>query len=171
VAENDLSSSVLYLVVPGIPQHNEVSCIRKSLSMISKTGVGNVALRKLLAITLLALFGLPLIQPLLALKPNSEANLPACCRRNGKHHCMMSMAERGQFASRAPQFLSPADKCPYFPVSTAIVQGNAFGMPIAQAIFAELIAHPAITAQTKSKLRISLNRSRQKRGPPSLSSL
>jgi hypothetical protein len=139
--------------------------------MIAKTGVGNVALRKLLAITLLALLGLPLIQPLLALTRNSEANLPACCRRNGQHHCVMSMAERGPSASRTPQFQAPPETCPYLPVSTAIVQGNAFVVPIARAIFAELIAHPAITAQTKSKLRISLNRSRHKRGPPSSSSL
>jgi hypothetical protein len=81
------------------------------------------------------------------------------------------MAERVQFASRTPQFQSPAQTCPYFPVSVAIVQSNPFVLPTAQAIFAELVAHPAVTAQTESKLRISLNRSRQKRGPPSLSSL
>jgi hypothetical protein len=174
-------------VVPGIPHHNEgrkplrgrsslpepqrMRAVRKSPPMISKTSVGNAALRKLLAITLLALAGLPLIQPLLALAPKSEANLPACCRRDGKHHCMMSMADRGQFASRTPQFQSPAEKCPYCPVSIAIVQGNALLLPITKAIFAELIAHPAIAAQTELKLRISLNRSRQKRGPPSSSSL
>jgi hypothetical protein len=84
---------------------------------------------------------------------------------------MMSMAERSQFASRTQQFQTPAEKCSYFPTSIAIVQANAFVLPMIQAIFAELIAHPAITAQTESKLRISLNRSRQKRGPPSSASL
>jgi hypothetical protein len=33
-------------------------------------------------------------------------------------------------------------------------------------IFADLTSQPAAIAQTESKLRISRNRSRQKRGPP-----
>jgi hypothetical protein len=128
-------------------------------------------MRKLLAITLLVLSGMPLFQPLLAMTRKSEADLPACCRRNGRHHCMMSMVARGQLTSRAPQFHAPGDKCPYSPASILIAVDNFFALPNAQAIFAQLIAHPAIAAQTESKLRISLNRSRQKRGPPSLSSL
>jgi len=123
-------------------------------------------LRKLLVITLLALLGLPFVPPLLALTAKSEANLPACCRRNGKHHCMMSMAERSKRASRDPQFTSPVEKCPYCPAAVAVTHGSTFVPPLTQAIFAGLVAHPAITAQTESKLRISLNRSRQKRGPP-----
>jgi hypothetical protein len=128
-------------------------------------------LRKLFAITLLVLLGLPLVQPLFALTAKSEANLPACCRRNGKHHCMMSMAERSQLASRDPQFQAPAEKCPYCPTSVAVIHDNTFVPPTAQAIFAALIAHPAVVAQTESKLRISRNRSRQKRGPPASLSL
>jgi hypothetical protein len=129
-------------------------------------------LRKLLAITLLALFGLPLVQPLFALTARSEANLPACCRRNGKHDCMMSMAERSQLASRDPEFRTPAEKCPYCPAATvAVVHGNTFLPPARQAIYAGLIAHPAVAVQTESKLRISRNRSRQKRGPPASLSL
>ncbi|MEI9978594.1 MAG: DUF2946 family protein [Edaphobacter sp.] len=125
-------------------------------------------MRKLLAITLLALLGLPLIQPLFALTAKNEANLSACCRRGGKHQCM---GDRSQSTSRDPQFQAPAEKCPYCPASIAIVQGNAFVPPTAQAIFAELIAHPAVVAQTESKLRISRNHSRQKRGPPAFLSL
>jgi hypothetical protein len=128
-------------------------------------------LRKLLAISLLALLGLPYLQSLMALTPDGGANLPACCRRNGKHHCMMSMAERTQFTSRTSHFQAPAEKCPYWPAIITISQSNTFVLPAPQATFAELIAHPAITAQTESKRRISFNRSRQKRGPPSPSSL
>ena len=84
---------------------------------------------------------------------------------------MMSMAERRQLASRDPQFQTPAEKCPYCPANVATVHGNTFVMLPAQAIFAEVVAHPAVAPQTESKLRISRNRSRQKRGPPSLSSL
>jgi hypothetical protein len=136
--------------------------------------VGNAsirALRRLLAITLLALLGLPFVQPLFAMTARSEANLPVCCRRDGKHHCMISVAERSQLVSRDAQFQTPAEKCPYCPTSIAVVHGNTFIPPTAQAIFAGLIAHPAVAAQTESQLRISRDRSRQKRGPPASSSL
>lgn len=139
------------------------------LNRNSNASIG--ALRKLLAITLLALWGLPLVQPLFAATGGSEANLPACCRRNGKHHCMMSMAERSQFASRDPQFSAPVEKCPYCPMAAVAPSGNTFLPPLTQMIFADLMAHPAVIEQTESKLRISLHRSRQKRGPPQLSSL
>lgn len=81
---------------------------------------------------------------------------------------MMSMAERSQLGSRDPQFQLPVEKCPYCPTALAAVHGNAFVPPIAQAVFAGLVAHPAVAAQTESKLRISRNCSRQKRGPPTL---
>jgi hypothetical protein len=121
-------------------------------------------LRKLLAITLLAVFGLPLVPPLLALSATSDAGLAACCRRNGKHHCTMGAGEKA--AQDAPAFCAPTEKCPYCPASIAIIHGNVFAPPMAQAIYAGLIAHPAVVPQTESKLQISRSRSRQKRGPP-----
>lgn len=81
----------------------------------------------------------------------------------------MSMAERNRYVSHDPRFQAPNEKCPFFPVSIVLVHNNIFVAPAAQAIFAGLVAHPAMAAQTESKLRISRNRSRQKRGPPFLS--
>jgi hypothetical protein len=81
---------------------------------------------------------------------------------------MMRMAERSQLASRDPQFQAPAEKCPYCPTAIAVVRGNTFVPAIAQAVFAGLVAHPAVAAQMQSKLSISRNRSRQKRGPPTI---
>jgi hypothetical protein len=128
-------------------------------------------LRKFLAIALLAVFGLPFVSPLFALTAKNEANLPACCRRDGKHHCMSNTDERGSIAARDRQFHAPMEKCPYCPTAIAIVHGNLFVAPTAQAIFAALIAHPAVVPQVESKLRISRGRSRQKRGPPAYISL
>jgi hypothetical protein len=124
------------------------------------------SLRRLLSILLLAVFGLPFVSPLLAMTAKSESNLPACCRRNGTHHCVMSLGERAQSGDRTPHFGAPVEKCPYCPATIAVVHGDTFGPPPSQAIFAGLIAHPVVAAQTESKLRISRNRSRQKRGPP-----
>ena len=47
----------------------------------------NCTVRRVLSFTLLLLFSLPLISPVLPLTAGSDANLPACCRRNGAHHC------------------------------------------------------------------------------------
>lgn len=96
-----------------------------------------------------------------------KASVPACCRRNGKHHCEMSMTERLQLVSRDRQFQALGEKCPYRQRTTALpIHGRTFISPGGQAIFADLTSQRAAVAQTESKLRISRNRSRQKRGPP-----
>jgi hypothetical protein len=124
-------------------------------------------LGKLLAITLLALLCQPLVQPFLAWNATGKDSLPACCRRNGKHHCEMSTAERLQLISHDPQFQAPREKCPYSQRTSALpIHGRTFISPVGQMIFADLTSQPAAIAQTESKLRISRNRSRQKRGPP-----
>jgi hypothetical protein len=127
--------------------------------------------RRLLAIALLAVFGLPFVPSLLALSLTSDSGLRACCRRNGKHHCFMAAGEQSTLSQNVPAFSAPTEKCPYCPASVAIVHGSVFAPPVAQAIYAGLIAHPAVVPQTESKLQISRSRSRQKRGPPSSISL
>jgi hypothetical protein len=123
-------------------------------------------LRRFLSILLLAMFGLPFVSPLLAMTAKSEPNLPVCCRKDGKHHCMTGTGERTKVANGDAQFHAPVEKCPYRPPAVTMVHGHSFVPPSSQAIFAGLIAHPAVVAQTESKLRISRSRSRQKRGPP-----
>lgn len=126
-------------------------------------------MRKLLSIVLLVVFGLPLILPLLASGQDTEAGLPACCRRNGKHHCMMSMNERAKLATdNSPQLRAPAEKCPYNPSVLAPTHPNSLAEPsLASAIFGGLVSHPTGFAQTEALRRISRDRSNQKRGPPS----
>jgi hypothetical protein len=124
------------------------------------------ALGKLLAITLLALLGQPFVRPFLAWNATDKASLPACCRRNGKHHCILSLAERLQPTSREPQFHAPPEECPYRQRTTALpIRGRTLVSLVGQAIFADLTSQRAAVAQTESKLRISHSRSRQKRGP------
>ena len=129
------------------------------------------SLRRLLAISLLAVLGLSFVSPLVGLGTKTGTDVPACCRRNGKHRCIMSIPDRGNLSDYAPVFSAPPENCPYHPVSVAIVHGDTFAPPTAQAVYAGLFAHPAIVAQTESKLRISLGRARQKRGPPLSSSI
>ncbi|QHS53506.1 hypothetical protein [Edaphobacter sp. 12200R-103] len=125
-------------------------------------------MRKVLAIALMAIFGMPLFAPLVASGALSEASLPACCRRNGKHHCSMTMRNGGFLADHAPAWQAPLERCPYYPARTTTSPSSTLAMIAAPSIFAELVSHPTGHAQTESKLRISRDRARQKRGPPFL---
>ena len=129
------------------------------------------AVSKLVSILLLAIFGLPLVSPLLAATAVSETNLPACCRRAGRHHCMISSAERSQFVSKQTELRSPQEKCPFCPAAIMASHHPQVGLATAETIFAGLVSHPAAPIQTESKWRIARDRSRGKRGPPSLSLL
>jgi hypothetical protein len=114
--------------------------------------------------TLLALvFSWMLVLPAFAV--SAESNLPACCRNNGKHHCMKQMQPAsGSGASLA----AIGEKCPYFPRSTTAMHVETFAPGIGQAIFAGIVRHPAVSPQTEVGYRASHLRSKQKRGPPSL---
>jgi hypothetical protein len=63
---------------------------------------------------------------------------------------------------------SVAEKCPHRPHSTGAYTPQHVTPSIANAVFAGLVRHPAVAPQTDANYRISYDRSRQKRGPPSL---
>ena len=128
-------------------------------------------LRKLISILLLVVFGLPFVSPLFAATAKSDSHLPVCCRRNGQHHCMMSMADRSHVASNQSEFHAPLEKCPFYPASLKASQHSDFGLTVSSAIFGQVISHPAVHAQTESKWHVARERSRHKRGPPSTSTL
>jgi hypothetical protein len=119
--------------------------------------------RRVLGITLVLLFSFPLISPLLASGSISEASLPACCRRNGAHHCMMGMA---QARWTVTSFSAVPQKCPFYPTAVTPVRHGDLGFASAALIFAEMVNHPSVKAQTQAHARIALYLSRHKRGPP-----
>jgi hypothetical protein len=94
-----------------------------------------------------------------------ESNLPACCRRAGKHHCMMDRTQTGQ----SEQSLATLTvKCPYFPHFTMSSHHAGYTGTDAALFYAELVRHPAHAPQTEAGYRISFRRAHQKRGPPVL---
>jgi hypothetical protein len=123
-------------------------------------------LRRLFSILLLAGLGLLVVSPLFALGTTEASRLPACCRRDGKHHCVASMADRGNLTQHGTQFGVPAEKCPYCPSALAVTHKELLALPTGDAIFASLVGHPSGVAQTKSMRPISRDHSRQERGPP-----
>jgi hypothetical protein len=120
--------------------------------------------RRILSISLLLLFMLPLVSPLFAAS-TADANVPICCRRNGKHHCMLAKAM--QYSSSNTKAASIQESCPYNPVAPAAVNLPFVPDEVRTAIFADAISDPVRSAQSKVRIRIPLDRSHQKRGPPS----
>jgi hypothetical protein len=96
----------------------------------------------------------------------SEANLPACCRRDGKHHCAMMM--NAQVASDQTQVESMPEACPFQGGAITVAHTPAAAVT-APMFFAEVVSHPSLHEQTLARLRIAESRSHQKRGPPVLS--
>jgi hypothetical protein len=127
--------------------------------------------RRFLSILLLAFFGLPFMSLLFALGTDLQSSAPACCRRNGAHHCLGNTTERAGASKQAIEISAPARKCPYSPKAVAATHPNLLAPGTSAAVFAGIVSHPTGIAQTESNRRISWDRSRQKRGPPSLLSL
>ena len=81
-------------------------------------------MRRLLSLVLLAAFGFPAVAPVLALGQDTESSLPACCRRNGAHHCSMGNMQRQ--STSAPAL---SEHCPCFPQpSISPSQLNSFAL-------------------------------------------
>jgi hypothetical protein len=134
----------------------------------------NRAVRRILSILLTIVFGLPMVSPLFALQGSPASNLPACCRRDGKHHCMLAMDGAAPASAAQPDSISArrfgapmlSERCPF---GSKAMPGNVhpdWTPDTTDAVFAGLISHPSQVAQTESRYRISADRSRQKRGPP-----
>jgi hypothetical protein len=121
-----------------------------------------MAMRRILAIFLIAAFGLPVAASALALAQDSgSSHLPACCRRNGAHHCGMLAASKGAPAVSAT--------CPSFPQpsTTAPAANSAALIPTAPATLLHLTSFTA-AQRAEAQRRLSRERSRHKRGPPTV---
>jgi len=118
--------------------------------------------RTLSAILLTIVMGLPMAAPLFA---SGENALPACCRRDGKHHCMGKMSPAIEVGT-ADVVSAAQTKCPQFPKMLGVSSHSQLGLNTSTAVFAGIVSHPALSPQTQSNYRVSLLRSHQKRGPP-----
>jgi len=117
-------------------------------------------------LVVLSLWGAPVLSALTS--RSAEDRLPACCRRGGKHHCAMQMM---MDSGSGPAFAAPPQHCPFYP--KGVLPGPtrlSLFVPaqVAAFFFAAVQSHPAFAAQTETLYRIAFDRSRLKRGPPSL---
>jgi hypothetical protein len=126
-------------------------------------------MRRLLAIALLSCFCLPLLTPLLEMTASAEvqSHLPACCRRNGAHHCGMT-PEQAEALLHGQHFTNIHSQCPLFPHALASFDHHDLALHSAQAIFAALVSHPTARRQIEAWARVAEAGARHKRGPPSV---
>jgi len=123
-------------------------------------------MRRALSILLALLFGLG---PLAAALPASEdARLPACCRRNGAHHCAMSarMARMAEAASDGRAAVSAPATCPHYPGAAMALMApmHALLAPAAEFVVPQS-SEPALSFANISA-RTAPARRHAGRGPP-----
>jgi hypothetical protein len=127
-------------------------------------------MRRILAITLLIAFGFPLAQPILAATADPEAQLPACCRRHGAHHCGMRMAAMMAMmaaSNSGPTFTAPP--CPFYPAPATTPQFSAATIRTSRPQIAGPLPIPAtLAAPGAHRPHTILTSANPKRGPPSI---
>jgi hypothetical protein len=116
------------------------------------------------AILLLAVFSFSLLIP--AFNSDRDANLPACCRRDGKHHCSKSIG--GDDFNSGASFQANA-KCPMHPgIVLPSISISGYVPPVASlAVPDNRRALPI--GRYRTSFHILHARTHYKRGPPSLS--
>ncbi|HEY1767752.1 MAG TPA: hypothetical protein VGG26_08855 [Terracidiphilus sp.] len=123
-------------------------------------------MRRSFSILLILFFGLG---PLSAtIEGSDDANLPACCRRHGAHHCAASMAMAPAQPGSQPAVSAPLT-CPYYPGAAAALTGAVFALVPAAAhppVLAESGWNPAATLTRALATPI---RTHAGRGPPQYS--
>jgi hypothetical protein len=119
-------------------------------------------MRRVISLSLMMLFSWILIAPLFA--SDSDANLPACCRRNGAHHCMMRMME--QHSGQQQGLTSVLEKWPCYPTGACAAYSLIFKSESGDQFFANVVCHPTAASHAEALYHISSFRSNPKRGPP-----
>ena len=127
--------------------------------------------RRVLSILLFWATLFPIVAPALPTGALGKSTLPACCRRGGKHHCEMSPEARALLMHEdngSARISAKPEQCPYRQRSLAASHLQTLTSGAAPTHATCSLHEPSAAAQAECLLRISFDRSRQKRGPPSL---
>jgi hypothetical protein len=109
---------------------------------------------------LIGVFGFALVGPAV-FASGGDSNLPACCRRAGKHHCAMPDSA-GSALQSTP--------CPLFPSAPNLLANRivVFAGSTPPAVSASIV-QPADPREAISISRVAFHRPGEKRGPPAFS--
>ena len=144
--------------------HQQLRDITRCCDVLDCNGIwSTMGFRRYIAAVVLMLLTTPLFLP--SGLADAESAVPACCRRAGSHHCMMSAP---QADTSGKTVVRAASRCPYFSQFFSPAVAHEFGIPAHIVFFTDLAPHSGSTAQTEAQARVSEARSHQKRGPPTI---
>src|SRR5947209_7391853 len=144
-------------------QHTRIEPLKAILSCTVRRGAWRPHGLYLAAANLLvAVLSFGLIAP--ALESESQSKLPACCRRDGKHHCAAAMTA----PSSGPVLQDSSGKCPRFPGTKFVVPPDNGYVRTASLFYRVTAFNPRPTGPTAPPYRISISGIHPKRGPPFL---
>ena len=124
-------------------------------------------MRRAAATVLFAVLAVPILLPLYAFRNSDpDSQLPACCRRDGKHHCGMAAAEQTSDSSPALRASSP--RCPFWLSRVTVSRNPKFQLAASSLFYGDLARHPAFSPQAYIHLVVSEKNTHHKRGPPFL---
>ena len=123
-------------------------------------------MRRGFSIFLILMFGLG---PLSSLIDGSEdANLPACCRRHGAHHCVVAAMARQAQSGKTPMVSSPMT-CPSYPGAIALLSTPAQALAAASRTVETLFTFAHVQVATHTYGLSKPAQSHAGRGPPASS--
>jgi hypothetical protein len=132
-------------------------------------------MRRGFSILLILLFGLGPLQSLI--DGSQDANLPACCRRNGAHHCAMSApgamrmaAAQSAETGNTPTVSAPLT-CPYYPGAIAMQTTPVQALVVAAGTVQAQLTFAYARVATQTPLLTTLARAHAGRGPPAFISI
>jgi hypothetical protein len=122
-------------------------------------------MRRAIALSLLAIFSLMLIAPIFG--PDAESSLPPCCRRHGKHHCMMQRLLALSGAPGGPPAVQ--EHCPCQPGASGVIYSRAYAAEVPRRLQTGTVQPAALPEPNEPRRQPAFFDSFPKRGPPSLS--
>jgi hypothetical protein len=122
-------------------------------------------MRRALSSFLILFFGLGPVAA--TLHAEDDAGLPACCRRNGAHHCNLSARMVAMMVdSDGKTSLSAPTACPYFPGYNVAPSTTPLALGAQPVSMPALLVQPHTPAAARAAARLSQLRTRAGRGPP-----
>ena len=114
--------------------------------------------------TLIMVLALPGLLPLWS--ADWEPSLPACCRRDGGHHCAMLADMAPSSAAQDATFRAARGRCPYQKALTAVHGRGALSLGPSTGVHSVILSHSVTQILTFASNLSPNGRSHQKRGPP-----
>ncbi len=126
-----------------------------------------MALKRLIANSMLVILIASLLAPLAL--GFQQSSVPACCRRNGKHHCMSGMSGMMASNDKAPAFRTIPTRCPFR--STVATLVPAAEAQVGRTRTSTYVPPSALLAQGHESFTLSASAHLPffQRGPPTLS--